>query len=324
MGRNVGDKNLKLSKQQRQRVVDLYSSNRPRLEIQQQLAKEFGCQIRAIRYIANDLNLNPIHKNSKEDKIMVYDIETSRIESKVWNTGKQYIGYKQLRGETTIISISWKWLGDDKIHHVVWDKDHNDRELLIKFVKEYNKASLVIGFNNNSFDNKIVYARAMKYRIHISRYIKSYDIYRMAKKYCRLESYSMAYMCKYFGLTVQKLEHEGIKMWDMIEDGTPAQQKEYLKKMVDYNIGDIVATEELYLTLKTYFGTVTNKAVQEGKPKWCCPVSGSSNVMLLKTIFTEMGTVQRILFCEDSRHQYKVNNKCYMDFLQRSLDTSWQ
>ena len=85
-------------------------------------------------------------------------------------------------------------------------------------------------------------------------------------------------------------------MWEMIEYGTPAEQKEYLKKMVDYNKGDIVTTEELYLTLHTYFATITNEAVRQGKPKWACPVSGSTNVRHLKTIITEMGTIQRILF----------------------------
>ena len=89
--------------------------------------------------------------------------------------------------------------------------------------------------------------------------------------------------------------------------------------MVDYNKGDIVTTEELYLTLKPYFANVTNKAVASGLEKWACPVSGSTNVKLLKTIFTEMGTVQRVLYCEESKHQYKVNNKTYMDFLQRNL-----
>jgi uncharacterized protein YprB with RNaseH-like and TPR domain len=313
-----------LNLKQRQRIIDLYSSNRPKKEIQKILSKEWGCGERLIRLYAKEFGLNVMYKNTKDDKVLVYDIETSRINSKVWNTGKQYVGYKNLRGETTIISISWKWVGEDKVHHLTWDKDHSDEIMVTKFIKEYNKASVVIGFNNNSFDNKIVSARAIKYRLHLSRFVKSYDIYRKAKRVVRLESYSMAYMCKYFGLSVQKLEHEGILMWDMIEDGTPKQQKEYLKKMVDYNIGDIVATEELYMTLKPYFGSVTHEGVRKGKPKWCCPVSGSSNVELYDTTYTERGTIQRILYCKESDHQYKVTNKVYCDFLQRALDNSWQ
>lgn len=316
-------KQKKLSKAEKQRLIDLYSSSLKKSEVQKKLSKEFDVSIRTIRRLANELGLNVIHKNVKADKVMVYDIETSRVKVDTWWTGKQYINHKQLRSEPTIISIAWKWIGEDRVYSLTWNKDHCDKDMLVKFLKEYNRASMVIGQNNNSFDNKWIYTRAAKHNLHIDRFVKSFDIYRMAKRYFRLPSYSMAYMAKYFGLTL-KQSHEGMHMWDMIEYGTDKEKKEYLGKMVTYNKGDIVTTEELYLTLKTYFATVTNKAVSEGKPKWCCPVSGSSNVKLLKTIFTEQGTVQRILFCEDSRHQYKVNNKAYMDFLQRALDSSWQ
>ena len=190
--------------------------------------------------------------------------------------------------------------------------------MVAKFLKEYNKASMVIGQNNNSFDNKWINTRAAKHCLFVDRFVKSFDIYRMAKRYFRLPSYSMAYMAKYFGLT-PKLSHEGMLMWEMIEYGTKEEKKEYLQKMVDYNVGDIVTTEELYLTLRTYFGSVTNKAVQSGLPKWACPVSGSLNVKHKKTIFTEMGTIQRVLYCIDSEHQYKVSNRTYQDFLERSL-----
>jgi transposase-like protein len=318
-----GEYTIKLSKKQKQKLIDLYSSSKSRADIQKQLSKEFKVTARTIRNLARDLGLNVLYKNTKNDKIMVYDIETSRIKVDTWWTGKQYINHTQLRSEPTIISVAWKWIGDDAVHSLTWDKDHCDKELMVKFLKEYNSASMVIGQNNNSFDNKWINTRAAKHGLHITRFVKSFDIYRMAKRYFRLPSYSMAYMAKYFGLTL-KQSHEGMHMWDMIEYGTDAEKKEYLAKMVEYNKGDIVTTEELYLTLKTYFAAVTNKGVSEGKPKWSCPVSGSTNVRLLKTIFTEMGTVQRILFCEDSRHQYKVNNKTYMDFLQRAIDLSWQ
>ncbi len=315
--------NFKLNKSQKKKLIDLYSSSKPKSEVQKQLADEWNVTTRTVRNLAKDLDLNVIYRNVKEDKIMVYDIETSRVQVKTWWTGKQYINHSQLKSEPTIISIAWKWIGEDKVHWLTWDKNHCDKEMMVKFLKEYNSASMVIGQNNNSFDNKWINTRAAKHGLHITRFVKSFDIYRMAKRYFRLPSYSMAYMAKYFGLTL-KQSHEGIHMWDMIEDGTAAEQKEYLKKMVDYNKGDIVTTEELYLTLKTYFATVTNKAVNQGKPKWCCPVSGGTNVKLLKTYITEMGVIQRILFCEDSRHQYKVSNKTYMDFLQRSIDNSWQ
>tara|TARA_R110000744_G_scaffold73365_1_gene146895 strand:+ start:69 stop:1013 length:945 start_codon:yes stop_codon:yes gene_type:complete len=307
-----------LSKKNRQLIIDQYASNKPRKQVQEELAEFLSLSERTIRRFAKELSISVMASEIVDDKIMVYDIETSRIEATVWWTGKQYINHKQLKTEPKIISVAWKWVGEDKVKHLTWDENHCDKKMLTSFLKEYNKASMVIGQNNNSFDNKWINTRAAKHSLRVDRYVKSFDIYRMAKRYFRLPSFSMAYMANYFGLTL-KQSHEGIHMWDMIEYGNTKEQKEYLGKMVAYNKGDIVTTEELYMTLKPYFGSVTNIAVKKGLPKWACPVSGSTDIALLKTIFTEQGTVQRVLFCEESNHQYKVSNKSYMDFLQRRM-----
>lgn len=312
----------KLSKKDKQYLIDLYSSDRSRKEIEKELSELFDVSERTIRRYAMKLGLTFNQHDVEDEKIMVYDIETSRVKADVWSTGKQYINHTQLRSETTIISIAWKWLGSDEVYHLTWDENHCDKQMMKEFLRHYNKAAMVIGQNNNSFDNKLINTRAAKHKLFVDRFVKSFDIYRMAKRYFRLPSYSMAYMAKYFGLTL-KQSHEGIWMWEQIEYGTKEEQEEYLAKMVEYNKGDIVTTEELYLTLKPYFAAVTNKSVSSGLPKWGCPVSGSLNVKLLKTIFTEAGTVQRILYCEDSKHQYKVNNKTYQDFLQRALTKNY-
>lgn len=310
---------VRLSKKDRQLIIDLYSSDKPRKQIQEELAFIFGVKERQIRKYAKFLGINQLRSNVSNDKVLIYDIETCRLKVDTWWTGKQYINHGQLRSDAKIISIAWKWLGEDEVYSLTWDKNHCDKKMITAFLKEYNKASMVVGQNNNSFDNKWINTRAAYHKLHVDRYVKSFDIYRMAKRYFRLPSYSMAYMAKYFGLTL-KQSHEGLHMWDMIEYGTQEEQKEYLQKMVDYNKGDIVTTEELYLTLKPYFASVTNNAVAKGLPKWACPITGSKEVKLLKTIFTEMGTIQRILYCEESKHQYKVNNKTYMDFLQRNMN----
>jgi uncharacterized protein YprB with RNaseH-like and TPR domain len=309
-------KNLSIKKSER--IIELYASSMKRSEVQQVLSEEFCVSTRQIRKYAKELGLNTTKAHTKNDRVLVYDIETSRVTAKLWSSGKQYVNHSSLKSETTIISIAWKWVGEDKVHHVVWDDNHCDKALLQKFLPEFNKAAIVVGQNSKSFDNKIVSVRAAKHRLFINNFVTNVDIYRLAKSSFRLPSYSMAYMAKYFGLTL-KQSHEGIHMWDMIEEGTKAQQKEYLQKMVDYNKGDIVTTEELYMTLRPYFKHVTHLGVKDGLPKWVCPNTGSHNVELYDTKFTAAGTVQRILYCTDSDTQYKVSNKTYMNFLQRQM-----
>lgn len=311
-----GDSVKKLSKAQKKLLIDLYASTKSKKEVQRELSELWDCSERTIRDMAAGLNLNTIGEVISNNKILVYDIETSRIKADVWWTGKQYISHKQLREEARIISISWKWVGEDKVYSLTWDKNHCDKKMMKEFLAVYNSAEMVIGQNNNSFDNKWINTRAAKHRLKVNRFVKSFDIYRMAKRYFRLPSYSMDYMSKYFGLT-PKQSHDGMIMWEMIENGTKKEQKEYLQKMVDYNVGDIITTEELYLTLKPYFHRVTNMAVIQGKPKYCCASCGVDDVALDRTLVTERGTVQRILKCLDCDHQYKISNKTYIDFLQR-------
>jgi len=285
-------------------------------EVQEAVAKHYGIHPRTVRKWANKLGINTM--NAAEDqKILVYDIETSRVEVKAWGTGKTYINHGQLRSETRIISIAYKWLGQDEVNWVKWDmKTHDDRQLMVDFLKIYNEADMLIGQNNDRFDNKLVRTRAAKHGLFVNVLLPSFDLYKEAKRVFRLQSYSMAYMAKFFGVTL-KQSHEGIYMWDMIEDGTPAQQKEYIKKMIDYNVGDIVTTEELYVVLRKYLGHKVHFGVANGKQKYTCPNCGSEHVSLFQTSYTAAGTPKRNMVCGDCDVQYKISNRDYFHYLNR-------
>ena len=300
-------------------IKQIYSKIDDREECYRIISKKFNVTKRTVRNWAKKLGVGGVeYKQTNINKILVYDIETSRGVFKAFWTGKQYLGYKAMVKEPAIISISWKWLGNDKIHYLTWDKDHSDKQMVKDFLVHYNNADMLIGYNNDSFDNRWVQARAMKYGFDFNTYIKSFDIYKQNKRLSRIVSYSMDYQAKFIDVAF-KQSHEGKKMWDMIEDGTPAQQKEYLKKMVDYNIGDIVSTEDIYLKNRKYYGHKTHFGVLNGEEKWTCPNCGSSQVELYKTTITPAGTVQRIMKCSIDGVKYKLTNKQYMSFLDYKI-----
>ena len=290
-----------------------YNRGVARDETQALLAATLGTSKRSIRRWAKDLGIVS-DETSNDFKVMVYDIETSRVTAKVWWTGKQYVGHKQLLEEPKIISISYKWLGEDKIYALTWDKNHCDKDMITKFMAEYNKADMVIGQNNDRFDNRWINARAMKFGVEFNTFVKSFDIMKQTKRLFRLPSYSMDYITKFLGVE-NKLTHEGIKMWDMIQDGNKKQQKEYLKKMVEYNVGDIVSTEAMYLKLRKYMGHKLHFGVLSGKPKYSSPSDGSTDVELLRVTTTAAGTLQYIMQSNTDGVQYKINNKAYLEFL---------
>lgn len=248
-------------------------------------------------------------------KILIYDIETSRATFKLFWTGKQYVSYRDMIKEPKIISISWKWLGEDKVDHLTWDENQCDKKMMEDFLVIYNKADMLVGVNNDNFDNRWVNARAMKHNLDINMFTKSFDVQKESKRIFRMVSYSMDYSTKFMNTTF-KQGHEGIKMWNMIEDGTPQQQKEYLEKMVTYNVGDIVATEDWYIRNRKYMGHKIHAGVFAGKPKFTCPDTGSENVELYKTSVTAAGTVQRIMINRDTKVQYKISNSVYFKWLE--------
>lgn len=313
----------KLSQSDKDLIVRSYEladkGKTTREKVQNELSDKFNVVPRTIRGWAKKLQLGVMAKNIVNPaKIMIYDIETSRTKAWVWWTGKQYIGHHQLIDEPAIITVSWKWLGDDKIHYLTWDENHSDEQLMKDFLKEYNKADMVIGYNNDRFDNRWINARAMKYGLDVNVLVKSYDIMKEEKRVFRVPSYSMAYMAKYSNV-VHKQGHEGLHMWNMIQTGTLDEQKEYLGKMVDYNVGDIAATEELYYRLRKYFGHKVHFGVMFGAEKYSCPDTGSDNVELYRRTVTPAGTIQIIMKSNETGAQYKISNKQYMNFLDSKM-----
>lgn len=308
-----------LSQEDKDIIIKEYKDCESREEAQEKLAKYFNVTERTIRKWANKLEIGLMTKNIvSPNKILIYDIETTRVKAWVWWSGKQFVSGDSLIDEPKIITIAYKWLGEDDITVLTWDEKSSDKQLLEKFLKVYNSADMVIGQNNDRFDNRWVNARAMKYGLDVNTFVRSFDIMRETKRLFRLPSYSMKYITNYLGIQT-KLEHEGIKMWEKIQTGTPEEQKEYLQKMVEYNRQDIVATEDMYLTLRKYMGHKTHFGVLNGQERFTCPNCGGKNVSLDKTTVTPAGTVQRVMKCSDDGVVYKISNKQYMDYLEYKM-----
>jgi len=297
-------------------IVHTYDKEEYRSEAQKKLSEHFKVRERTIRSWAEKIGIgNPI-VNRKNPRIMIYDIETSRGVFKAFWTGKQYLGYKSMIKEPSIISISWKYIGQPKVYDLNWDLDtHSDRDMVKKFLKHYNSCDMVIGQNNDNFDNRWVQARAMKYNFDFNTHIKSFDIMKMNKKLFRIPSYSMDYVTKFIDVTF-KQSHEGILMWNMIEDGTKKEQKEYIKKMIDYNKGDIISTEDIYLRNRKYYGHKVHFGVLQGNPKFTCPNCGGSNLELYKPTTTSSGTPQMIMRCKDDNVQFKLSYNQYLKYIE--------
>lgn len=249
-------------------------------------------------------------------KILTYDIETSLVEAQLWGSGKQYVGHDSITTETQIITVAWKWLGDNKVEALKWSmKKKSDKKLITKFLEEYNKADMVIGWNNNSFDNKIINSRAMKYGLEVNTHVKSFDIMRKVKQVFRLPSYSMSYVSRYLGLAGKLSYGGGIRMWKDIQWGPKVDAKNAMATMLAYNVQDVALTEEIYFKIRKYLGHIIHVGALQGKSKTTCPHCGSKKVKLHSSSTTAAGTIQRVMQCKKDNVKFKVSNTEYLKTL---------
>tara|TARA_R110002073_G_scaffold3315_6_gene22343 strand:+ start:7292 stop:8287 length:996 start_codon:yes stop_codon:yes gene_type:complete len=319
-----------LTQEDKLHIKELYmqaddpSSEMTRLKAQEQLSEKYGVTKRSIRSWAKELQIGVLAKNVVNGaKILIYDVETPRLRADVWWSGKQYVNGNDIIDEPKIITVAWKWFGGNKVYTAEWDDVDGvqcDKKLMITFLEAYNSADLVVGVNNNSFDNRWINARAMKHGLHVNMYVKSLDLQRQMKRIARLPTYALKYLCKFFGVTM-KLSHSGIAMWNMVQYGTPAEKKKYMKEMIDYNIGDIISTEEVYVKMIPYMSHRAHLGVIAGSDKFSCPVCGEKdNLIYLGDTYTAAGTIQRLMKCGNDGAQYKISNREYLHWRSKEED----
>ncbi|MEL7423487.1 MAG: hypothetical protein AAFN81_10880, partial [Bacteroidota bacterium] len=93
-------------------------------------------------------------------KVLVFDIETSPKKAYVWQFWKQNIGLNQLIGYGYVMSIAYKWLGEDEIFYLE-NRTEDDRELVEKFSHVLESADMAIAHNCLGFDIPVLRSRAV-------------------------------------------------------------------------------------------------------------------------------------------------------------------
>jgi len=302
-------------------ALDLFTNEKIATKIARDLCARHGLEYNESEGRKVRAWLNPVESLSYDEdyipKVLVYDIETTLLLGEVWRAGKiHYMPASALHGETEVITIAYKWLGEETVHYIEWDnKKKNDKQLMKDFLAIYNSADAVIGVNNDRFDNKIINTRAAKYRLFVNTAIKSIDIQKQAKSIWQLDSYSMKHIAEFFGLT-HKLSHAGIQMWRDIQWGKKRVSRIALDEMVKYNIGDIITTEEIYFLVQTYSKHKIHFGVMTGQAKWSCPDTGSNEVKLYRTDYTAAGSIKRTMKSKITKRLYVISNMEYLRFLK--------
>jgi len=204
-------------------------------------------------------------------KRLFYDIEVSPGVYWAWRPGHDInLSYKNQLREAAIICVSFKWEGQKKVRHFVWDKNQSDKELVRKFIDVLNEADEICGHNSDSFDLRWIRTRAIKHGIPMSPDFVAYDTWKEAKKLFRFDSSSLDYISKYLGVK-EKKQTGGSGLWtEVVFD----KCKKALTEMIAYCDNDVISQSEVFEKMKPY---IKNKSHIGGSVR-SCPECGSANV----------------------------------------------
>lgn len=206
---------------------------------------------------------------------VIYDIETPLLKWYAFSSGEQYLGAKQLVNRedyTRIMTVAWMVVGTPGIKVLNWI-DYTQEEMIDIFTKVLDDAPLVIGKNNNKFDDKHINTGRLVTggRPNPQWMDQSDDVQKQLKKHFNLQSYGLDEVCALLGMPCKIHMNfqdwvDYLKFWEMMEGmeecDTPCTRPEHLGiqykgekahlKFIQYNKFDVKITWELIKRISPY------------------------------------------------------------------------
>lgn len=191
----------------------------------------------------------------------------------------EYLSHRNIVKERFLFCISYRWLGEKKIHTISilddkkrFNKDHQDDYYVVsEFRKVLEQADAQVFHHGNAFDEKMFAARLAFHGLPPLPKLINQDTKVWAKKYFRFNSNRLDYLARFLGYKgkLQNPDDLWIKCW---EGHIPS-----LKHMAKYNRQDIDILEYVYLKLRPYVrNNPLNRTMWTGG-EFACPDCGEQH-----------------------------------------------
>lgn len=213
--------------------------------------------------------------------ITTLDIETAPITAYVWGLFKQNVGLNQIVDDWSILSIAWKYLGNDTVHYDdVSEQDdlRDDSALLMILWTLLDESDIVIGQNVRRFDVKKINARFLQAGLPPPRPYVMIDTLEMAKDVTAMTSNKLDWLSQ--KLTTAPKDHHnefpGMALWVECLRGN----KRAWATMKAYNQQDIPSCEEVYLKYRPWYNKHPNIASFYDDDEVRCPRCADTRIAL--------------------------------------------
>jgi len=269
------------------------------------------CKI-ALREVNQEVRTNTSKIKSKDAKILIYDIETSYNIVKSWRVGYNLnIQPGDILHERKIICISYKWVGEDQIYNLSWDKNQCDKFMIQQFIEVLNEADLIVSHNGDNFDLPWIKTRALYHELPMLVNYKQFDTLKVAKRKFNFNSNKLDYISEFLGFG-NKIKTQ-MSLWDdIILRKCPIA----MDKMIEYCDMDVELLEKVYLKLIYWENPMFHLGVQNGEVKQTSPITGTYNIEHVKTVTTNSGTKKHIMKDIDTQRLFEMSNTNYLKFLE--------
>lgn len=254
---------MSLSQQQIEDIAAIINNGGSNRKAAREVLNQESRESTIRNYISRgDIKVGNVNKNTykQEHKTLIIDIETAPILGNVWSLWKQNVGLNQIERDWIILSYCAKWEGNDEVFYS--DKrdsfdDDDDSQLLMEIWELLDEADIVCGQNSVKFDSKKINARFIMNGFKPPSHYKQVDTMLMAKRHFGFTSNKLEYMTDKLCTKYKKLDHAkffGFNLWKECLAGNSDAWDE----MQDYNINDVLATEELYHKLRPWVNNHPN------------------------------------------------------------------
>lgn len=246
---------------------------------------------------------------AKGIKRLFYDIETSPNIGLFWQPSrKASISHDAIIKERAVICICYKWQGQKTVHHLKWDKQQCDKEMLTRFKSVLEQAHEVVAHNGDNFDEKWLRTRYLFHGIQVPPKFNSLDTLKKARKHFRFNSNRLDYIGQF--LLNEGKNSSGYALWKNI---VLKNCRKSMRSMIDYCKQDVILLEKVYKKLEPYIDHNQHMGMIIGGEKYHCPKCGHPHAKIRTRRYTASGILRVQLQCDGCHSYFTVSNKTLMD-----------
>lgn len=237
-------------------------------------------------------------------KILIYDVENSPEIACTWSRWKANIGENQVIQRPYMLTWAAKWLGTDEI---VSDSIHNYPGYMDDLTNDINiirtlwalidEADIIVAHNGDRHDEPLFNTRCLVHGLQPPTPYRRIDTLKAVKGAFKFPSNALKSLLNHLDLT-RKIENSGFELWKGCMEGDTASFDE----MLDYNHGDVISLEELYLKIRPWIKGHPNVSMYGDNKEKACVACGSTDLTFLpeKTAYTNVSafSVHRCNECD--------------------------